>query len=64
VYLSDKPYAFGEDHDYQRRIDYAANHTPSGVELLNVSKGVDLSDLPRAVELAAVLRASDIKTFA
>ncbi len=64
IRLSDKPYAFGEDLDHARRIDYAADRTPIGVELLYVSHGVDLADLPRADEVARVLREHNIRALA
>lgn len=64
IRLSDKPYAFGEDIDHARRIDYAADRTPIGVELLYVSHGVDLADLPQADELASVLREHNIRALA
>ncbi len=64
VYLSDLPYAFGEDLDYARRVDYAKDGTPVGVELLYVSQGVDLRALPQASDLAAVLEQYNIRQFA
>jgi uncharacterized protein YuzE len=64
IRLSDKPYAFGEDIDHARRIDYAADRTPIGVELLYVSHGVDLTDLPQAGALARVLREHNIRELA
>ena len=64
IRLEDKPYAFGEDIDHERRVDYAEDGTPIGVELLCVDEGVDLSDLPRADELAAALRPLDIRIYA
>jgi uncharacterized protein YuzE len=64
VHLSDQPYAFGEDLDFARRVDYAEDGTPVGVELLYVSQGVDLSQLPQASDLAAVLDQYNIRQFA
>ena len=64
AYLSDQPYAFGKDLDDARRVDYAADGTPIGVELLFVSKGVDLSDLPRSDELADALKQYNISQLA
>ncbi len=63
VYLSDKPYAYGTDLDDERRIDYASDHTPRGVELLCVSDGVNLDGLPRIDEIAEVLEAEGIKIY-
>ena len=56
VTLSDRQYAFGEDLDHVRRIDYAEDGTPIGVELLCVSDGVDLTSVPRADEVGELLR--------
>jgi uncharacterized protein YuzE len=41
VYLSNKKYAYGKDLDDSRRVDYAADDTPIGIELLCVTKGVN-----------------------
>jgi uncharacterized protein YuzE len=46
IYLADKPYSHGRDLDDVRRIDYAADETPIGIEILYPSKGVDLQGLP------------------
>lgn len=62
--LSDRDYAFGEDLDHARRIDYAQDGTPIGIELLYVSQGVDLTDLPMANELTAELRKLNIRELA
>ena len=64
VWLRELPYAFGEDLDHERRIDYAADRQPIGVELLNVSRGVNVSDLPRATEIEQLLREHNIQTLA
>lgn len=64
IRFNDKPYAFGEDIDHARRIDYAEDRTPIGVELLYVSHGVDLTDLPQADQLARVLREHSIRGLA
>ncbi len=42
------PQAFSEMLDEDRIIDYTADGTPMGVELLNVSSGVSLDKLPEA----------------
>ena len=59
IRLNDKPYAHGEELDPERRIDYAADGTPIGVELLCVSEGVDVRDLPQQDEIVRLL--SDLK---
>lgn len=63
IYLSDKPYVYGRDLDDERRIDYASDNTPIGVELLNVSKGVNLDSLPYVDEIAEVIEAEGIKIY-
>ncbi len=55
IYLSDAPYAYGKDLDNERRIDYADDNTPIGVELLCVSEGVITNDLPHRGEIERLL---------
>ena len=52
IYLDDKPYSYTKELDDFRLVNYAADYTPIGIELLCVSKGVNTWDLPnkRAVE--------------
>ncbi|MDP8923184.1 MAG: DUF2283 domain-containing protein [Chloroflexota bacterium] len=64
IRLSDKPYAFGEDIDHARRIDDPEERTPIGIDLLYVSHGVDLTELPEAEALARVLREHNIRQLA
>ena len=61
IRLRDEPYAFGEDIDSDRRIDYAADRLPIGVELLNVSLGVDIRNLPDQAAIERVLQEHNIK---
>ncbi len=63
ISLSNKPYAYGKDLDDERRIDYADDNTLIGVELLNVSKGVNLDSLPHVDEIAEAIEAEGIKTY-
>lgn len=56
IRLRDLPYARGEDLDQDRRIDYAADGGPIGVELLEVSAGVNLDGLPQQEVVASLLR--------
>ncbi len=49
---------------YERGIDYADDDTPVGVEFLNVSRGIDLTDVPRADEIAPLLRKHHIRELA
>lgn len=63
IYLSDAPYAYGKDLDNERRIDYAADGSPRGVELLCVSEGVNVSDFPYAQEIVKVLAVNGIRAY-
>lgn len=64
IYLNNKPYAYGKDLDDDRRIDYAADDTPMGIELLDVSKGVNLDSFSEQDEIAKCLRKYNIKIYA
>ncbi|MGA7678509.1 MAG: DUF2283 domain-containing protein [Dehalococcoidia bacterium] len=63
IYLSSKLYAYGKDLDDERRIDYASDNTPMGVELLCTSKGVNLEGLPNADKIAEAIENKGIKTY-
>ncbi|MDP2931260.1 MAG: DUF2283 domain-containing protein [Chloroflexota bacterium] len=63
IHINAKPYAYGKDLDEERRIDYASDSTPIGVELLNVSKGVKLDGLPCLNEVADMLVSEGIKFY-
>ena len=66
IYIHMRPdiaYAFGEDLDTERRIDYGADQRPIGVELLNVSHGVNLADLPEPNEIARLLAGAGVKVL-
>ena len=63
IKLGNMPYAYGKDLDDLRRIDYASDNTPRGVELLCVSGGVNLDSLPHAGEIAEMLEAEGIKIY-
>ena len=64
IYLSDMPYAYGKDLDHERRIDFAEDNTPIGVELLCVSTGVITDDLPNKAEIERMLGDKGIKLYA
>ncbi|MBT9143701.1 MAG: hypothetical protein DDT36_01728 [Firmicutes bacterium] len=64
IHLSDKVYAYGEDLDRKRRLDYAADGTPIGVELLCIRSGTTLHDLPYQDLIEKTLRQLSIKVFA
>ena len=63
IYLSDAPYAYGRNLDHERRIDFAEDGTPIGVELLCVSTGVITDDLPNRAEIERALGDRGIKVF-
>jgi uncharacterized protein YuzE len=64
IRLSDKDYSYGEELDRERRVDYAADATPIGVELLCVSADVDLRDLPEQRAIAQLLAEHRVKVLA
>jgi len=63
IYLSDKPYVYGLELDDARRIDYAADDSPIGIELIGASYGVNLDGLPQAYEIAELLECNGIMTY-
>jgi len=60
IYLTNQPYAYGNDLDETRRIDYSSDGKPRGIELLCVSQGIDLEGLPMRVEIEHMLSESVI----
>lgn len=62
--LSDKPYSYSKELDDTRHVDYASDHSPIGIELLCVSDGVIVDDLPYQEQVARVLSDYKIKVFA
>ncbi|HVC04421.1 MAG TPA: DUF2283 domain-containing protein [Candidatus Acidoferrales bacterium] len=64
VTLRDGVYCRGKELDDHRRIDYDADGTPIGIELLFVSHGVIVDDLPLSEQVAAELANHKIKVFA
>ena len=64
IWLRELPYAFGVDLDHARHLDHAEDRRPIGIELLNVSKGVDLDDLPERASLERLLLDRKIRVFA
>ncbi len=59
ISLTDKPYAYGNDLDDTKRIDYSADGNPRGIELLCVSRGIDLKGLPMMTEIEKLLSESE-----
>jgi uncharacterized protein YuzE len=64
IWLRDLPYAFGEDLDHARRIDFAADQKPIGIELLDVSRGINLNDLPERSAVERLLEDRHFRVFA
>jgi len=62
--LSSDKYAFGEDLNAERRIDYSAGGKPIGIELVCVSTGVDLRNLPEQDAITKLLSKHRIKVLA
>lgn len=63
VYLSEKPYAYGEDLSPERRVDFSDDGSPIGVELTCLSRGVRLDALPAADEIGDLLAKLNIKVL-
>ncbi len=57
IYISfgEAPYDHGVDLDESRRVDYGADGSVVGVELLTVSRGVRWEGLPEAQRIAGLL---------
>ena len=68
IRFSDREAAYSDNISrngyYERGVDYAEDDTPVGVEFLGVSQGVDLTDVPRADEIARLLREHRIREIA
>ena len=64
ITLAKAPYAYGKDLGAERRVDFAADGTPIGVEITCVSAGVEVEDLPRSAEIAKLLGRRNIKVYA
>ncbi len=63
IHLRDIPYAFGEDLDDSRRIDFGADAQPIGIELLNVDLGVKIDGLPEREAIEKLLERYHIKVL-
>lgn len=64
ITLSDLPVQYTTELDEDRYIDYALDGTPVGIDLLNVTDGVNTDDLPRQEEIERFLRGMGIPLFA
>jgi len=61
IELSDKPYAVSKELDETRYIDFASDNTVIGIELLSVSEGVTIDDLPERQKVEKILEKYGIK---
>jgi len=63
-YFSNKKVSYSKELDSERIIDYSSDDKPVGVELLNVSNGVNTDDLPNQAEIERALFDKGIRTYA
>ncbi len=64
VYFNNQPVVYTKKLDDMRYIDYSEDNSPIGVELLCVSNGVNIDDLPNKAEIERALGDRGIKVFA
>ena len=55
IYINNNQYSHGKDLDEERRIDYDSDNQPIGIELLCVSEGVIVDELPYQYEVEKLL---------
>ena len=63
ILINKLPYAYSKEIDDTRFVDYAEDDTVIGIELLYVSGGVDICDLPYKTEIGKLLEKNDIKVL-
>ena len=61
ILINRLPYAYSKEIDETRFVDYAEDGTVIGIELLYVSGGVDICDLPHEAEVGRLLEEHDVK---
>lgn len=64
IKLADGDYAYGHDLDDSRPADFDADGAPIGIELLNVSVGVEVQDLPARQVVETALHRSHVRIYA
>ena len=65
IYLrEDVEQAFGLNLDDSRYVDYGEDQQPIGIELLHVSRGVNLDEVPDREAVGPLLARHKIKVFA
>jgi uncharacterized protein YuzE len=60
VFLREGPFAATEELDPRRLVDVDPDGNPLRLELLTVSRGVDVTDLPEAEQVAEALQRAGI----
>jgi uncharacterized protein YuzE len=64
IQLSDDPIGYTKELDDNRLIDYTMNPgKPVGIDLLSVSKGVKLNDLPDSEGVKKILKGLGLKVY-
>ncbi len=63
IKLTERRYSHGKDLDNERRIDYDAEGNPRGIELLCVSTGVLIDDLPEEIKIKQILKSKGIRIY-
>ena len=63
ITLRSNQYTCGKDLDEERRIDYDANNQEIGIELLSVSRGVNIQGLPFEESVLEILNIEDIRSY-
>ena len=63
ILINKLPYAYSKEIDDTRFVDYAEDDTVIGIELLYVSGGVDICDLPYETEIGKLLEKNDVKVL-
>lgn len=64
ILINDLPFAYSIEIDESRFVDYAKDGTIIGIELLYVSGGVDITDLPFTSDVERMLNENGIKIYA
>ena len=64
IQLRDLPYSHGTNLDDSRRLDFGPDNLPIGIELLDVSLGVNLEGLPRSAAVKKLLAEHGVKVLA
>ncbi|MGD1118963.1 MAG: DUF2283 domain-containing protein [Dehalococcoidales bacterium] len=63
ITLRSENYAYGEDLDDERRVDFSKDGIPIGIELLSVSDGVNISGLPHLDEVKETINKYGIRFY-